>query len=210
MYKSLIRMLVWINNFSYLMIGVLAIKDNGGVHPKHEILKYHDFFINNVSGSDRILDIGCGNGACTNAVSKKVSKAFGIDISPKNIALAKKRFSNANLEYVVGDATTYQFGEKFDAIILSNVLEHIEDRTVFLEKIKMLAPKILVRVPLITRDWLAVYKKNAGFEYRLDPTHHIEYTEESFRDEAETSGLRIENYYTKFGELYAVLKDKNA
>lgn len=208
MYKLLLKIVIWINNFSYRLIGVLAIKENEGIHPKHKIINYYEFFINNISFSDSVLDIGCGNGACTSAVSKKAAQAVGIDISRKNIKMARKRFSNENLRYIVGDATSYDFRGKFDVIMLSNVLEHIENRLDFLEKIKKLAPKILIRVPLLTRDWLAVYRKNKGFEYRLDPTHHIEYTEENFKSELQKVGLIAESYYIKFGELYAVVKKK--
>lgn len=206
MYKFIIKIIVWIHNFSYRLIGVLAIKENGGIHPKHKILNYYEFFLSNISPADKILDIGCGNGACTNAVSKKVSKAVGIDISKNNIKMAREKFANDNLEYIIGDATTYEFKENFDVIMLSNVLEHIENRIEFLKKIKSIAPKILIRVPLLTRDWLAVYKKEKGLEYRLDGTHCIEYTEESFKDEIEKSGLQIEDYYTRFGELYGIIK----
>ncbi|MFH0969757.1 MAG: class I SAM-dependent methyltransferase [Patescibacteria group bacterium] len=206
MYKLIIRILVWIHNFSYRLIGILVIKENGGIHPKHKILNYYEFFLNNISSSDKILDIGCGNGACTNAVAKKVAKVVGIDISKNNIKMAKERFSNENLEYIVGDATAYEFKENFDVIVLSNVLEHIENRQNFLEKIKKLAPKILIRVPLLTRDWLAIYEKEKGLEYRLDKTHFIEYSEESFRDEINKAGLKIESFYVKFGELYSIIK----
>jgi 2-polyprenyl-3-methyl-5-hydroxy-6-metoxy-1,4-benzoquinol methylase len=142
-YKLAIKILVWIHNFSYRLIGVLAIKENNGIHPKHKILNYYAFFTNNVFPDDKILDIGCGNGACTNAVSKKVKKAVGIDISEKNIKTAQKRFSNNNLEYIIGDATKYDFKENFDAIMLSNVLEHIENRINFLNKIKKTGSKNL-------------------------------------------------------------------
>ncbi len=206
MYSFILKILVWIHNFSYRLIGIFVIKENGGIHPKHAILDYYGFFIKNVSPTDKILDIGCGNGACTNAVAKKVVKAVGIDISKKNIELAKKRFSNTNLEYIIGDATTYDFKESFDVIMLSNVLEHIENRIEFLEKIKKLAPKILIRVPLLTRDWLAIYKKEKGWEYKLDKTHFIEYSEEGFKKEIAAAGLKIEDYYIKFGELYAICK----
>lgn len=206
MYKLILKILIWIHNFSYRLIGFFSIKANGGIHPKHKILNYYNFFLDNVSSEDKVLDIGCGNGACTNAVSKKVSRAIGIDISQKNINFAKEKFSNNNLIYITGDATKYIFDEKFDTILLSNVLEHIENRIEFLQKIKRLAPKILIRVPLLSRDWLSVYKKEIGCEYRLDKTHFIEYTNEIFIEEIKEAELKIENFYVKFGELYAVIK----
>lgn len=204
MFTLILKPVIWAHNFLYRLIGVLSIKENDGIHPKHKILKYEQFFIKNISSGDNVLDIGCGNGFLASAVSRKAKKVFGIDISEKNIALAKKRFQEENVEYIVGDATTHEFKENFDAIILSNVLEHIENRTDFLKDIKRLAPRILIRVPLLSRDWLAVYKKEKGFEYRLDNTHFTEYTEESFQKEMSDADLKIENTEIKFGELYAV------
>jgi len=206
MYKFIIKIFVWIHNFSYRLLGILVIKENDGIHPKHRILGYHDFFTNNIAPSDRVLDIGCGNGACANAIAKKATQVTGIDISKNNIQIAKEKFSNNNPSYLIGDATVYDFKENFDVIILSNVLEHIENRIEFLKKIKKLAPKILIRVPLLNRDWLSVYKKEKGLEYRLDKTHFIEYSEENFKEEMDKAGLSIENFYVKFGELYAIIK----
>jgi 2-polyprenyl-3-methyl-5-hydroxy-6-metoxy-1,4-benzoquinol methylase len=206
MLKLLLRLFIWLHNFSYKAIGSLVVRINNGLHPKHKILKYHNFFINNTLDTDTVLDIGCGNGAVAYDVSKKVHSITGIDIDKRNIKIAEKKFSNSNLKYLVGDATQYDFQNTFDVVILSNVLEHIEDRIKFLSEIKELAPKILIRVPLITRDWLSVYKKELKMEYRLDETHFIEYTEEEFEKEIKSVGLQIESFYVKFGELYAVIK----
>ena len=53
--------------------------------------------------------------------------------------------------------------DKVSKVTLSNVLEHIEKRTSFLKKLidafEDKDIKFLIRVPLITRDWLPVYKK---------------------------------------------------
>lgn len=201
----LIGLFVWINNISYKVISVLVVRQGSGIHPKHRIMNYHQFFLDNLAETDTVLDIGCGNGALAYDISKKSRSITAIDIEKKNIRTARKRFGSDNLRYIVGDATTYDFKESFDVIVLSNVLEHIEHRIEFLLKIKHLAPKILIRVPMITRDWLAMYKKENGYEYRLDPTHYIEYTEDEFRDEALRAGLKIQNLKSRFGELYSVL-----
>ncbi len=206
MEKIILKILTNLNNLTYRSISSLAIRANNGIHPKHEILNYHDFFLKNISNNDTVLDIGCGNGFVAYDVSQKAKKVIAIDIIEKNIKQAKEKFSHENLTYILGDATKFNFKEKINVIILSNVLEHIERRIEFLKKIKALAPKILIRVPLITRDWLAVYKKQQGFEYRLDETHFIEYTEEEFKEEMEKAGLSIDKYYIKFGELYAIIK----
>lgn len=199
---------VYLNNLSYQKIASLAIMDNKGIHPKHRIMNYHDFFINNIKTRDNVLDIGCGNGFLAFDVADRARKVLGIDIEKKNIDIAKKNYEKKNLDFIIGDATEVDFSEKVDVIILSNVLEHIENRIDFLKKIKQIAPKLLIRVPLITRSWLAVYLKEKGKEYRLDGTHFVEYTEENFELEIENSDMKVESFYVKWGELYAVVSAK--
>jgi len=195
-----------LSNWLYKVISVLAIKSEGGLHPKHRLIGYHKFFLDNIFVSDSVLDIGCGNGALAYDIANKAKSVVGIDILEKNIEKAKARFNKSNIKYLIGDATKDLSGEKFDVIILSNVLEHIEDRVIFLKGIKGLANKVLIRVPMFDRDWLPLYKKELGIEWRLDKTHFTEYTEASFREEMEKSGYLVESLGVKFGEILAKIK----
>lgn len=204
--RPILKTLVRLHNSSYHWISFFA--SHQGVHPKHAILNYHQFFVDNVSPTDQVLDLGSGNGDVTYDVSKKARRAVGIDIHVPSVQKAQQTYRNDNLEYRIGDITQLALNENFDVIVLSNVLEHIKDRVVFLKNIKTIAPKILIRVPMITRDWISVYKKNEGFEYRLDHTHYIEFTEETFREEIARAGLSISSLTTKFGELYAVCESR--
>ncbi|MDP3997112.1 MAG: class I SAM-dependent methyltransferase [bacterium] len=162
--------------------------------------------MDNIDANNTVLDIGCGKGEVARSVSQKAKEVVGIDISNKNIQLADENKTPTNLSYIVGDATTYRFNQKFDVIILSNVLEHIKNRVDFLKKLSGIAPRILIRVPMITRDWISVYKKNEGFAYRLDDTHYIEYDLHSFFKEIKEANLKILHYHINFGELYAVVQ----
>lgn len=202
--RSIIGFLVWVHNWAYHLIAFFA--SPSGQHPKHDIQKYHEFFVQNVRPADRVLDVGSGHGDVSFAVAKKAKAVVGIDISTKNIARAMKSFQRDNLTFIAGDALTHEFSGPFDTIILSNVLEHIEHRVSFLKKLSAIAPIILIRVPMITRDWLAVYKRNEGFEYRLDDTHFIEYDELTFAEEMKEAGLTIDYQRVTFGELYAVVR----
>jgi 2-polyprenyl-3-methyl-5-hydroxy-6-metoxy-1,4-benzoquinol methylase len=195
--------LVWLHNMAYHLISFFA--SHNGIHPKHRLIKYHDFFVDNILPSDRVLDVGCGKGEVARTVAKMATAVVGIDISPKSIALAQGSSTPSNLSFIVGDATTHPFKETFDVIILSNVLEHIEHRVEFLKKLAVVAPKILIRVPMITRDWITLYKKELGLEYRLDDTHFIEYDLATFQKEMSEANLKITNYHINFGELYAVV-----
>jgi 2-polyprenyl-3-methyl-5-hydroxy-6-metoxy-1,4-benzoquinol methylase len=202
--KFWLKLFVCLHNFSYQKISRLVVIENGGVHPKHKLMDYHKFFVHNVTSNDRVLDVGCGNGDVAFDVAGVAEKVVGIDIEQKNIETAKKRHQKPNLEFIAGDATEHEFEEKFDVVILSNVLEHIENRTEFLQKLQKVAPKFLVRVPLITRSWLALYLREKGMEYKLDRTHFIEYREQEIFDELEKAGLEAQSHEARWGEIYIV------
>lgn len=206
--KTLTKLILWpvvfIHNSAYHIISQCALILNSGLHPKHRLTRYHQFFLHNIQRGDRILDLGCGNGFLAFALAQKAKFVLAIDLNKKNIALARKKYSAPNIEYKVGDVTQISIKQRFDAVILSNILEHIKERIVFLNKIKKMAPKILIRVPLASRDWLTLYKKELGCEWRLDKTHYTEYTLKSFQKELTLAGLKIKKYYLQFGEIWAV------
>ena len=204
--SCIIKPLLILDNILYFLITRIATYLESGLHPKHRLMKYHSFFLENISRNNVVLDIGCGIGALSYDLAKKAKEVFAIDVNHKNIEIAKRRYSAENIEYIVGEATKYDFKQEFDVIVLSNVLEHIKDRRSFLLRIKRLSHKFLIRVPLIERDWLVLYKKEKGIEYRLDKTHYIEYRWEDFKEEINQCGLKIDNFSIKFGELYSVVR----
>ncbi len=59
---------------------------------------------------------------------------------------------------------------------------------------------------MINRDWITLYKRELGLEYRLDKTHFIEYTLKSFEDELKKADLRLIKYSIQFGEIWAIIK----
>jgi|SRR3989344_4723769 len=204
-YKGLAKLALRLHNIFYSASSFFSIKAEQGLHPKHRLIGYHAFFISNIDPQDTVLDIGCGNGALTFDVAKKAKRVVGIDFSKANIDTAKRKYSTSNVEYFCQDALKNLPAGKFEVIILSNVLEHIEERVALLKQVKNRASKFLIRVPMINRDWITLYKKELGVEYRLDKTHFIEYTMEEFRDEVEKSGFAVYSYTIQFGEIWAIL-----
>lgn len=204
--KTLVKLALGLHNFSYRLSSKLAIKAEKGLHPKHRLIGYHQFFLDHIGSADKVLDVGCGNGSLAYDLAGKAKTVLGLDISPKKVNSARKNYQRPNLSFVTGDAVSYEFGDKFDVVVLSNVLEHIENRVEFLRKIKILAPKILIRAPMLTRDWLTLYKKELGVEYRLDKTHFVEYTPQDIKQELREAGLILSDYSVQFGEIWVVVK----
>lgn len=205
MQKIFARLALLLHSFSYKLASRFAIGAEGGLHPKHRLMNYHQFFLDHTQSTDRVLDIGCGNGALAFDLASKAKTVVGIDTNKKNQAAWQTRFARGNLTYHVADATTFSPEQHFDVVVLSNVLEHIEHRVAFLKRIKHLAPLFLIRVPMLDRDWITLYKKELGLEYRLDTTHFTEYTLDQFAQELHDAGLVIQSHSIQFGEIWAVV-----
>jgi hypothetical protein len=101
-----------------------------------------------------------------------------------------------------------QADERFDVVVLSNILEHLPERPAFLRRMQQAArpSRMLIRVPLFERDWQVPLKRELGVEWRLDPTHETEYTLESFVDEVTQAGCRIVHQEVRWGEIWAEVR----
>ena len=188
----------------------LATRYGEGVHVKHRLMLYHDFFVERIRPEDHVLDIGCGIGAVAYSVaSRSGAKVTGIDLSAKNIALARDRFEHPGLTFMHADVLHGLPPGEYDVILLSNILEHIEHRNEFLTTIRQrLHPKRwLIRVPLSTRDWRVPLRKELGLFHFSDPTHYTEYTQESFEDEMRQAGLQVVELRINWGEIWAEAKN---
>lgn len=179
-----------------------------GIHPKHKMLDFHQFFYKRIKADERVLDIGSHEGELVfDIASKTGAKITGIELVPERVAVARQRNAHPNVTYIQGDVTAYLPDEPFDVIVMSNVLEHLPERVEFLRKAQQnsRAKRFLIRVPRFDRDWRVPLKKEIGVDWRLDDEHTIEYTPESFEQEMTEAGLRIEHLESRWGEFWAEL-----
>jgi 2-polyprenyl-3-methyl-5-hydroxy-6-metoxy-1,4-benzoquinol methylase len=177
-----------------------------GLHVKHRLTAYHDFFVERVKAGDRVLDVGCGYGAVAHSLAARGgAHVTGVDISEENIARARAMFSHPGLTFVAGDARRAVPRERFDVVVLSNVLEHIADRVGFLRELQaQVRPALwLIRVPAVDRDWRVPLRKELGLFHFGDPTHETEYTRDSFEREMHAAGLTIRHVQFNWGEIWA-------
>jgi SAM-dependent methyltransferase len=204
-----LRFLFRLDAAFYPLQGQMAVAYGGGIHTKHRHMRYHDFFVQRVKPGERVLDIGCGHGAVAYDITEKAGAyVTGIDLSPENIQQAHSHHSHPRVRYILGDVLRDLPWEQFDVIIMSNVLEHLEDRVGFLRRVQaaIQPSRWLIRVPLFERHWSVPLKEELGLDYRLDLTHHVEYTQEGFADEMQQAGLEIVHQEVRWGEIWAELK----
>lgn len=73
----------------------------------------------------RMLDVGCGPANILPYLPRV--QYIGIDLNPRHIEFAKRRYNGSSNNFLVGDVTKTDFGGQFDLINLSGVLHHLED-----------------------------------------------------------------------------------
>lgn len=97
-----------------------------------------------------VLDIGCGHGAVLSALTG-VARRVGVDVDGELIAAARRTCPDAAFEVVDGAALPFQ-DDAFDAVVLSEVLEHVgHDRKVRVvdEALRVLRPggRLIITAP---------------------------------------------------------------
>lgn len=148
----------------------------------------------------RILDIGCGCGANAQALRERAPgvRIVGIEPNARAVELAKKAcdevFHGTSDEWLATEPS-----EKFDAVVLSDVVEHIADPLAFLRSLANAAPlagaTFIVSVPNYA-VWYNRLRTLAGrFDYAFsglyDRTHLRFFTRESIRKLLSQAGFEV-------------------
>lgn len=89
-----------------------------------------------IKKGERVLDVGCGQGYFSRAVSKEGAVVVGVDISRELISLARTH-GGENIQYIVGSAEKLPLAEEvaFDKAIIVLALQNIEGAQVALKEI---------------------------------------------------------------------------
>ena len=183
-----------------------AIRYDDGVHAKHRLTRYHEFFVERVRPGERVLDIGSGKGELAHDLVVRAGvTVVGIDSSPYHLEFARSHFACDGLDFQAGDVLEELPDGHFDVVVLSNVLEHIEPRVELLRRIVASAQpsRLLFRVPVLARDWTVPLRQEVGLPYYSDPDHCTEYDPDGFRAELEEAGLRVTELLVTWGEIWA-------
>ncbi len=121
-------------------------------HYWNEITNYCEYFAHE---DISILEIGCGAGELISSIRGK--RKVGIDFSPSMIEIAKERFKN--VDFKVMEAENIQLDEKFDLIILSNLIGYVDDiQEIFKQLHKVCHSKTKIIVTYYNYLWEPVLK----------------------------------------------------
>ncbi len=195
----------------YRELDLAAIAYDDGIHPKHRLTRYHDFFVDRVKPGDTVLDIGSGKGELAyDLVTRSGASVVGIDHDPSHVAFARSHFVHERLDFREGDVLDGLPSGRFDVVVMSNVLEHLAARVAFLLDVVTSADpdRLLLRVPVHHRDWTVALKAEVGLPSYWDRDHDIEYDEHLFRKELGEAGLDVTELILAWGEIWAVAEPR--
>ena len=84
----------------------------------------------------RLLDIGCGGGLISEPLARLGADVTGIDASGANVAIARAHARDTDLEIDYRQASAEELaaaGQRFDAVMALEVVEHVADLDAFLQ-----------------------------------------------------------------------------
>jgi trans-aconitate 2-methyltransferase len=165
-----------------------------------------------LKGSERVLDVGCGNGTVTAEIASRVpdGTVLAVDSSADMIASARHQFgpdARPNLRFEVADARQLPFRHEFDLVVSFNALHWVPEQEQALRSIRSaLRPAGTAQLRLVpagkrkslenviedtrlSSRWARYYN---GFN---DPYLHL--TPEQYRALAEQNGFHIERIHTE-------------
>lgn len=154
----------------------------------------------NTDKSQKILEVGSGLGYLTYAIAREGYDIVGLDISMDAIQKAENQFGKY---YICEDVYQYALdnSEKFDVVILTEVIEHVPDPSGFSSVLlNLLKPggKIIISTPN-----KSAYPKHEYWHTELPPVHLTWFSEDSFHVISQQKGLTLSLFdFTKFNKKH--------
>jgi hypothetical protein len=141
-----------------------------------------------------IFEVGCAFGILLNNVADRllIQTRSGLDISGENIKMAHQLFpSHCFLRGTIDDnevlSKIQKEGEKFNLILLSDIVEHIPDDQRFLMKISKMTSYVLLNLPL--EKCYRNKRRNYGID---DPSGHLhKYNKKDAARLIESAGFKV-------------------
>lgn len=149
-----------------------------------------------LSGTERVLDIGCGTGELERLIHERHPRAtlVGLDVTPEMLAVAREKFQGvADVTFSLGQAESLPCAsEDFDVVVSCNMLHHVRSvETMLRECARVLRP----RGRLIMIDWSrdAWHCRLAHYWLRLVKRSYVKmYRASELVERAAPAGLRRE------------------
>jgi 2-polyprenyl-3-methyl-5-hydroxy-6-metoxy-1,4-benzoquinol methylase len=206
-YRDIVINIVY-KNFDYKSEATEKRIRRDAIHSLSNIRRYlevNDFNIN-------ILDVGCGRGYLLDEARYFNWITSGIDYSSYMVKYAKDVLK---LNVIKGNINNYKSNNKFDIVVLNQVIEHLADPNMIVSKCRMLLkPKglLYIATPNINSHLANIYKEK--YEYFIPPEHIAYYSIDTLSKLLKNNGFTIKfintwSYPENFAGLLKYLVKRN-
>jgi hypothetical protein len=155
------------------------------------------FLQSHIKATDRVLEIGCDRGQVLSSLD--AGERVGLDYNETAIAAGKAEYPELTL--IAGEAREYlKRSPKFDVLILSHLLEHVDEPEQFLASVKDRFERIYIEVPDF--DWTELNRLRLARKRRLvqmDDDHIAEFDRDELEQIFASLGLEVLNSEFRFG-----------
>jgi trans-aconitate 2-methyltransferase len=160
-----------------------------------------------LNGTERVLDLGCGNGKIAAEIATRIpdGSVIGVDASAEMIAFASEEFPAAthpNLRFEVADIRRLRFHEEFDLVVSFNALHWIPDqdtalraihsamRTGAVAQLRLVSDGARKSLETVIEETRESPPWAGHFQDFRDPYLHV--TPEQYAELAERNGFRVQ------------------
>ncbi|EKE15373.1 MAG: methyltransferase type 11 [uncultured bacterium] len=148
------------------------------LQPADSVVEYHQFLRKAIiklllyakkleNKNLKVLDVGLGRGELLRDIKETGFDSVGIDFDEKCVELGLQYAPCYQLD--IYDVSQKFEKDSFDVVILSHILEHLENPKKALEEIKEVTKKwIIISVPNLSQITYLIFKKHFGY---VNKTH---------------------------------------
>ena len=160
----------------------------------------HNLVLGLVEPGSRVLEFGCASGYMSEALRDRLGvSVVGVELDAEAAQLAAVHCERV----LVGDAEELDLeaelgGERFDAILFADVLEHLRDPAALLRRVRQFVAEggvVIASIPNVAHASVRLALLSGSFRYReeglLDAGHLRFFTREGIQDLFESSGYVI-------------------
>lgn len=127
-------------------------------------VKRIETIIENLKGNS-FLEIGCGEGYIIGRIAQMNPDARCVGLSNDPIGIKEAEIGQPSVEFICKDVYDYVPTEKFDTVLLPEVIEHLDDPKKILSKAKQIAKqRITITVPnrnkIENEEHVQIYSKD--------------------------------------------------
>lgn len=129
-------------------MSILQVFKGFGKGANHDRMAYYEYqakiggyylhhFVKPFAKGKRVLDIGCGEGGVLAPFESEGYDCTGLEYSPNRIQFAEEK-NASHIKFIEGNIEEYSSDEKFDVILILDVIEHLNNKLHALKNIRQM------------------------------------------------------------------------